>query len=106
MTIRSGTPDDRAPCVIGVGQVVTHSTDPRETEPLELWAEACALALADSGARRGVARVDELSVVSCDSWPYDAPARRLADRLDLSAHHSTDPDMGGHHPQLLLHALC
>jgi acetyl-CoA C-acetyltransferase len=106
MTNQSGTPDGRAPCIIGVGQVVTHSTDPRETEPLELWAEACSLALADTGSRRAVNRVDALSVVRCDSWSYDAPARRLAGRLTLSPHHITDSDLGGHQPQLLFHAMC
>jgi acetyl-CoA C-acetyltransferase len=106
MTNRSGRPDGRAPCIIGVGQVVAHGADPHETEPVELWAEACALALTDTGATRAVTAVDQLSVVRCDSWSYDAPVRRLAERLELSAHHSTDSDMGGHQPQVLLHALC
>jgi acetyl-CoA C-acetyltransferase len=106
MTNRSGIPDGRAPCIIGAGQVVTHSADPHETEPLELWAEACSLALADTGARQAVSGVDELSVVRCDSWSYDAPARRLAERLHLSPLHTRDSGMGGHQPQLLFHELC
>jgi acetyl-CoA C-acetyltransferase len=106
MTNHSGIPDGRAPCIIGVGQVVTHSTDAGETEPLELWAEAASLALADAGARRAVTAVDELSVVRCDSWSYDAPARRLAHRLDLSPRLTRDSGLGGHQPQLLFHAMC
>jgi acetyl-CoA C-acetyltransferase len=106
MTIRSGTPDARAPCLIGVGQVVAHSSDPHETEPLELWAEACTLAMADAQARRGVTGVHALSVVRCDSWSYDGPAQQLADRLSLSPRHLVDSEMGGSQPQLLLHAMC
>jgi acetyl-CoA C-acetyltransferase len=89
-----------------VGQVVTHSTDPHETEPLELWAQACSLAFADSHSGRAVIGIDELAVVRCDSWSYDAPARRLAERLNLSPHHIRDSDLGGHQPQLLFHAMC
>src|SRR5664280_1014339 len=103
--ISSGPPDGRAPCVIGVGQVVAHSSDPRDTEPIELWAEACSLALADTNAPQSIARLDSLSVVHCDSWSYDAPAHRLADRLGLSPHHLVDSKMGGSQPQYLLHTV-
>jgi acetyl-CoA C-acetyltransferase len=106
MTVGSGGPDGRAPCVIGVGQVVAHSSDVRETEPLELWAEACSLALADTQAGRGVSAVQSLSVVRCDSWSYDLPARRLADRLNLSPHQLVDSGLGGSQPQVLIHAMC
>jgi len=92
--------------VIGVGQVVAHSSDVRETEPLELWAEACSLALADTQAPRSVTGVQGLSVVRCDSWSYDQPARRLADRLSLSPRQLVDSEMGGNQPQLLIHAMC
>jgi acetyl-CoA C-acetyltransferase len=99
-------PADGAPCLIGVGQVMTHSSQASETEPLELWAHACSRALADAGARHVVTGVDEISVVRCDSWSYDAPARRLAERLTLSSRRVGDSDLGGNQPQLLMHAMC
>jgi acetyl-CoA C-acetyltransferase len=102
---RPGGTDDRAPCVIGVGQVVTHSSDARETEPIELWAQAGALALTDSGSRLGVTSLDSLSVVRCDSWTYDRPAQRLAERLGFSPRHLIDSPLGGHQPQVLLHTV-
>ena len=48
MTARSDVPSGRSPCIIGVGQVLSHSSDPGDTEPLELWARACTVALADA----------------------------------------------------------
>jgi acetyl-CoA C-acetyltransferase len=101
----AGALDGRAPCLIGVGQVMTRSTDPGETEPIELWAQAAASALADAGSRRTVTTVNRLAVVRCDSWSYDAPAQRLADRLGLSARQLVDSPLGGHQPQALLHAM-
>jgi acetyl-CoA C-acetyltransferase len=89
-----------------VGHVVSHSSDPDDTEPLELWAQASSLALADARSRRGVAKIDSLSVVRCDSWSYDKPAHRLAERLKLSPAHATSSELGGHQPQVLLHTLC
>jgi acetyl-CoA C-acetyltransferase len=106
VTNRSGGIDGRAPCIVGVGQVVTHSTDPLETEPLELWAEAAALAWADAQVGPAAFGVDELAVVRCDSWSYDAPARRLVERLKLSPSRVMDSDLGGHQPQALFHAMC
>jgi acetyl-CoA C-acetyltransferase len=95
--------------VIGVGQVATHSADPLDTEPIDLWAQACQLAFADTGVRPGTSIVtgtlDSLSVVCCDSWSYDAPAQRLADRLGLSPRRLVDSSMGGHQPQHLVHSV-
>ena len=99
-------PSGRAPCMIGVGQVRAPSADPAETEPLELWGQACALALADAGSPRGVGAVDSLAVVRCDSWSYDAPARRLAERLRLFPGRIDDSPLGGCQPQHLLHDVC
>jgi acetyl-CoA C-acetyltransferase len=106
MTARSDTPSARAPCVVGVGQVVSHSQDPGETEPLELWAQACSRALADPGSARGVRAVDCVAVVRCDSWSYDAPAQRLAARLGLTPGRAEDSQRGGCQPQQLLHTIC
>jgi len=85
---------------------MTHSSNAGETEPLELWAEAAGRALADTGARGAVTGIDEVAVVRCDSWSYDAPARRLAERLALWPRRYVDSDLGGYQPQVLLHAVC
>jgi len=73
---------------------MTHSSNAGETEPLELWAEAAGRALADTGARGAVTGIDEVAVVRCDSWSYDAPARRLAERLALWPRRYVDSDLG------------
>jgi acetyl-CoA C-acetyltransferase len=91
--------------VIGVGQLMTHSSDPQATEPMHLWAEACSRAIADAGARRGIAGLGGLSVVRCDSWSYDTPVARLAHRLGVAPRLLVDSRMGGHQPQLLLHVM-
>ena len=105
--VSAGRADERAPCLIGVGQVVAHSSDPVETEPINLWAEACSLAIADTGARRGVTAfgVGGLSVVYCGSWSYDSPAGRLAHRLGVTPPFLVDSEMGGDQPQALLHSM-
>jgi acetyl-CoA C-acetyltransferase len=50
--------------------------------------------------------MDSLSVVRCDSWSYDRPAHRLAERLKLSPAHLAYSELGGQQPQALLHTLC
>jgi acetyl-CoA C-acetyltransferase len=91
--------------VIGVGQVVAHSSDPHETEPIHLWAEASSLAISDAGARRGIAGLGGLSVVHCDSWSYDMPVARLARRLRVAPRLLVDSRAGGNQPQYLLHSM-
>jgi len=105
--VSAGRADERAPCLIGAGQVVARSSDPLETEPINLWAEACSLAIADTGARRGVTAfgLGGLSVVYCGSWSYDSPAQRLARRLGVTPPLLADSGMGGDQPQLLLHTM-
>jgi acetyl-CoA C-acetyltransferase len=91
--------------VIGVGQVTARHADPRDTEPMELWAQACALALNDAGASRR-ARLDSLSVVRSDSWSYDSPAQRLAEHLGVTPLQLVDAGIGGTQPQAMVHTAC
>lgn len=98
-------PDPRAPCIVGVGQLTVHSADPAATEPLDLWAEAVARAVADTGGRRVLDAVDRLGVVHCESWAYDDPPGRLAARLGIEPARRTYSPAGGIAPQTFLHQM-
>jgi acetyl-CoA C-acetyltransferase len=81
-------------CLIGWSQV-----DRFEGEPLDAWAEAV--------AATGVApsAIDSLDVVFCQSWPYDDPAGRLAERVGAGPRRQAYSGMGGTTPlQLLIDA--
>ncbi len=76
--------DPRTPCIIGVAQSTIRPSGQPTPEPLELWADVCLRAAADSGASGDVlAAADSLSVTFLQSWRYDDPALRLAERLAL-----------------------
>jgi len=97
--------DPRTPCVIGVAQRTVRPLDGPSPEPLDLWEQVCRAAVADSGAAGDVlAAVDLLSVVFCQSWPYDDPAGRLAVRLGASRARRVYSGLGGTVPQQLVTA--
>jgi acetyl-CoA C-acetyltransferase len=92
--------------VIGVAQRTWHlAGDEQAPEPLDMQAEVVRAAVADSGAQGDVlASVDGLDVVYCMSWPYDDPARRLAETLGITPARSGYSGIGGTVPQQLLNA--
>jgi acetyl-CoA C-acetyltransferase len=94
--------DPRAACVIGVAQLTSPPADGDAPEPLELWASVAAGAAADSGAPGVLAAVERLDVVYCQSWQYDDPSRRLADRLGIEPSDRRYSGIGGTTPQLLV----
>ena len=75
------TIDPHSPCIIGIGRTTYHRGGSLAPEPLELWEEACRTAAADSGNPGVLAAASHLGVVFCQSWQYDDPAGRLAERL-------------------------
>lgn len=111
------TVDPRSPCVIGVGQRSWRpdqldGPDALAPEPLAMWEDVARTAATDTGATsdRVLAALDSLQVVYCQSWQYDDPPGRLAERLGLD--HGNGPDggprlrhysgIGGTTPQVLL----
>ncbi len=71
-----------------------------------MWDEVARAAAKDSG--RGAAvleRLDALDVVYTQTWQYDDPAGRLADRLGVDPKRRFYSGIGGTTPQLLLQEL-
>ncbi|MEU6717617.1 hypothetical protein ABZ897_39645 [Nonomuraea sp. NPDC046802] len=92
--------DPRTPCLIGVAQrTVREQPGP---EPLDLWEEVARAAAAD--ARLPVDRLDSIQIVHTDSWQYDSPVGRLADRLGAAPRHRVYSKVGGTAPHLLIGA--
>ncbi|MEV0378358.1 acetyl-CoA synthetase [Nonomuraea sp. NPDC050643] len=92
--------DPRTPCLIGIAQrTVREQPGP---EPLDLWEEVARAAAAD--ARLPVGRLGSVQIVYTDSWQYDSPVRRLAERLGATPRHRAYSKVGGTAPQLLIGA--
>lgn len=99
--------DPRAACLIGVA---TRTWRPEEVgdsgapEPLAMWAEMLEAAAADSGAGgRALEALGSLAVVHCQTWQYDDPAARLAERLRVAPRRRVYSGMGGTVPYTLVH---
>jgi acetyl-CoA C-acetyltransferase len=70
-----------------------------------MWEVVARAAALDAGARIDpLARVDDLSVVHCQSWAYDDPSGRLAERLDLPEARRHESILAGTSPQRLIDA--
>lgn len=94
--------DPRTPCVIGVAQQTVRPPDGPAPEPLEWWERVARLAADDAGAAKVLEMLDSIRVVYCQSWPYDDPAGRLADRLGAAPRHRDYSGIGGTVPLGLL----
>ncbi|MGA2836132.1 MAG: acetyl-CoA synthetase [Acidimicrobiales bacterium] len=71
--------DPRTPCIIGAARRTWR--DRPVPEPLLLWEEVARAAAADAGCPSALADLQSLQVVYCQSWQYDRPCDRLAERL-------------------------
>ncbi|MGI5273753.1 acetyl-CoA synthetase [Nonomuraea sp. CA-218870] len=90
--------DPRTPCLIGAAQrTVREQPGP---EPLDLW-EGVARAAAGQ-TRFPVERLDSIQIVYTDSWQYDTPTGRLAERLGATPRHTAYSKVGGTAPQALI----
>ena len=103
---RPGMTDPRSPCLIGVSTRTWHPDDVGEAgapEPLVMWEEVARAAAADSGLGQSVLdRLDAIDVVYTQTWQYDDPASRLADRLGVDPKRKLYSGIGGTTPQLLV----
>ena len=77
--------------LLGWSQVARHPG-----EPLDAWAEALVATGVDP------TRIDTLDVVYCQSWQYDDPAGRLAERVGASPKLARYSGIGGTTPLLLV----
>jgi acetyl-CoA C-acetyltransferase len=98
--------DPRAPCVIGVGRRTWHPEDVHDAgapEPLEMWEHVARSAAADSAAANDVlGELDSIDVVFCQTWQYDDPPGRLAERIMVSPKRACYSGIGGTTPQVLV----
>ncbi|MGI8491533.1 MAG: acetyl-CoA synthetase [Acidimicrobiales bacterium] len=101
---RGGVVDPRAACIIGVAQRTVHPGQGPAPEPLVLWEEVVRAAAADTGVTpdRVLHAAGSLAVLYCQSWPYDDPAGRLADRLGIAAKDRLYSGIGGTTPHVLV----
>jgi len=102
----AATRDPRSPCLIGVARRTWHPEECGEDgapEPLDMWAEMARAAAADSAGRGELLdRLGRIDVVYCQSWQYDDPAGRLAERIGASPKVGGYSGIGGTVPQVLL----
>jgi acetyl-CoA C-acetyltransferase len=98
--------DPRTPCVIGVGQRTWHPDDVGAAgapEPLVMWEDVARQAGDDTSVgARVLESLDSLDVVYCQTWQYDDPADRLAERLGATPARRFYSGIGGTTPQVLI----
>jgi acetyl-CoA C-acetyltransferase len=90
--------DPRSPCIIGVAQETFRDGAP---EPLEMWERVARAAAADAGVPAALESLGSLQVVYTQSWQYDDPAGRLAERLGCTPADPFYSGIGGTTPQVL-----
>jgi acetyl-CoA C-acetyltransferase len=102
--------DPRTPCLIGVAQRTwrPEHDESQAPEPLAMWDEVTRAAAGDVGAVAGeravLAKLDSVQVVYCQSFQYDDPVGRLAERAGIDPKHRFYSGIGGTVPQQLVNA--
>ncbi|MFF5212445.1 acetyl-CoA acetyltransferase [Streptosporangium sp. NPDC000396] len=92
--------DPRTPCLVGVAQHTVR--DQPGPEPLDLWELVAREAAADAGVPGVLESLDSIQIVYTESWQYDDPVARLAERLKAEPRHRAYSRVSGTAPQLLL----
>ncbi|HVT20305.1 MAG TPA: acetyl-CoA synthetase [Mycobacteriales bacterium] len=88
-------------CIVGVAQHTVRPPGPAP-EPLMSWEQVARAAADDAGVPDLLASLDSIQVVYCQTWPYDDPAGRLAERLGANPGHKLYSGIGGTVPQILV----
>ena len=97
--------DPRTPCLIGVAQRTWRPVNPDPVdapEPLDMWEEVAVAAAEDAGIPGLATDVESLQIVYCQTWPYDDPVARLAERIGAQPRHRHYSGIGGTTPQVLV----
>jgi len=94
---------DRAPVIVGVGEITQRTKDPAQAlEPLALM--EAALRAADEDADGGLLpALDSLDVVSEYSWPYADAPKQLCERLGIAPARRAYGELGGESPVRYIH---
>lgn len=93
--------DPRALCIVGIAQQTTPPPGPAP-EPLDSWEQVARAAALDAGVPDALTTIESLQIVYCQSWQYDDPIGRLADRIGATPRHRLYSGIGGTTPQLLV----
>lgn len=88
-------------CIVGVAQQTVRPPGPAP-EPLVSWEQVARAAADDAGVPDLLTALDSIQVVYCQTWPYDDPAGRLAERLHSNPAHKLYSGIGGTIPQVLV----
>jgi acetyl-CoA C-acetyltransferase len=99
--------DDRAPIVVGAGQLTQRDVEPAQAlEPVAMMAAAARIAAADAGAgERLLQGVDRVAVVNVFSYPYGNAPRLLAERVGAQPREEITTTIGGNTPQSLVNLM-
>jgi acetyl-CoA C-acetyltransferase len=94
--------DPRGTCIIGVAR---HTWHPDEVEfapePLDMWEQVARAAAEDAGVPAALDALESVDVVYSQSWQYDDPVARLAERLGASPRRGRYSGIGGSVPHVL-----
>ncbi len=99
----------RSPCIVGTARH-TWNDGQATPEPLEMWDQVSRAAAVDAAvgstvaARDALKAVDEIGLVHCQSWYYDDPPLRLAERLGVPNARREESILAGTSPQRLCDA--
>lgn len=92
--------DPRAPCLIGAARRTWHEEP--APEPLDMWEQVAREAADDAGCPDALKQVQSLQVVYCQSWEYDDPCARLAERVGADPADRSYSGLGGSVPVKLV----
>jgi acetyl-CoA C-acetyltransferase len=96
--------DDRAPVLIGAGQLTQRDVEPeRALDPVAMMAAAARSAADDAGGgARLLAALDRVAVVNLFCFPYGNLPRLLAERVGAHPREEVYTTLGGNTPQSLV----
>ena len=93
---------ERTPVLAGVAQLEQRVFDPTAVkEPLDLMVEAVREAALDAGAKSLLQAATSVRVIFC-MWPYQNPARVVADRVGISGVETVLTPIGGNMVQTVV----
>jgi acetyl-CoA C-acetyltransferase len=96
--------DDRAPILVGAGQLTQRDVEPaRALEPVAMMAASARLAAEDAGAGdRLLHAADVVAVVNVFSYPYGNAPRLVAEQVGARPREEVTTTIGGNTPQSLV----
>jgi acetyl-CoA C-acetyltransferase len=99
--------DDRAPILVGAGQLTQRDVAPEQAlEPVAMMAAAAWSAAEDAGGgERLLAAADRVAVVNVFSYPYGNAPRLLAERIGAHPSEELTTTIGGNTPQSLVNLM-